>query len=380
MRRWLGVLAALAVAIAVASSGCEALVAGDVPGFACTPGGTDVCPAGQVCSPAGLCLASCPDTPCASELICDEDTHLCVPGLDSDGGGDVTVPDQIGPDTTPSDVGKDTPFDTGSKGAIGDACLTTASCNAGLFCADSSVLTSAVVSTTGPVCTKPCCKSEDCPADFACFGPGTGGNFCVRASQLPRATARGSGTGGASCTDASGCRSGVCLDQNGVKRCADACCQDGACSGGGLCALATVEGHLTMACSEPPAGGSSVGQSCFSNDCNNGLCVGSTCRARCCGKTTCSGTTRSCTYLSQQGATVQEYVPACVPATLGTGKVGDSCTNPDGSECASGFCEVALQKCTDVCCADADCAGYAGYTACRPDTNPNVHYLICSKP
>jgi hypothetical protein len=236
------------------------------------------------------------------------------------------------------------------------------------------------------VCTKPCCKSEDCPRDFACFGPGTGGNYCVRASQLTRGTASGAKAGGSTCATGTDCRSGVCAGS--PLRCADACCTGpDVCPGGGVCRLSTIEGHITMACAEPPPGSTGNDTFCVgASDCKSGICYGSnaSCRPRCCGAASCAAETPgygSCAYFSQSG-TVKEYVPGCLypgGSPPGGGKVGDPC-DPAQQDvlCSTAFCDPVGKYCTDVCCTDADCAGYPGYTVCRPSNNPR--YLTCQKP
>ncbi len=380
MGRLVGLLIFAAILVALASAGCEALVGSDLPAFACTPGATAACPNGEVCSPSGVCVSACPEAPCPSGRTCNPESRLCVPTVEvPEAGGDVEWTDTT-VDALP-DVSADVDANTAAE--LGAPCQTSPSCKPGLLCADSSVLTADVVRTTGAVCTKTCCASEDCPRDFACYGPGTGGNYCVRATQLPRGTARGTTRGGAPCATPSDCRSGVCLDLNGAKRCADACCIDGPCPGGGVCQLATVETHLTMACGQPASGSVGSGQSCSIDACANGLCLSNTCRPRCCGKASCEAKTfHACVYLSQPGALVQEYVPGCLypgSAPPGVGQVGSACPNGD-SDCETHMCEPSTGACTDVCCTDADCAAYPGYTACRPNTNPNFHYLICSRP
>jgi hypothetical protein len=390
MKSFFSLVFGAAVAVALAS-GCEVIVGHDLPAFECTPGDPTACIPGKVCSPAGVCVASCPNTPCENGTVCNTGAHFCVPVDQLEGGpdDDGTLPDdRTIDDRTVSDSPADTKVDTDSPSTVGDVgsqCTTQANCLSGLICGDSSILTPQVVQASGPVCTKPCCSSEGCPPSFACFGPGTGGNYCVCASQLQRGSANGTKPGGSTCTTSADCRSGVCQGAT-TLRCADACCAGaGACSGGGVCRLETIETHITMACAEPPVG--STGNDTFcggSSDCRSGICYGSTtpkCRPRCCGAASCGAQSPkygACGYFSENN----EYVPGCLyPNTSppGNGKVGDACMPAtEDSDCATAFCDPANHVCTDVCCTDADCAAYAPYSACRPALNPR--YLTCQKP
>ena len=381
-----GALIAAAAAF-LASAGCEVIVGDALPAYTCQIGDPTACPPGQSCTNAGVCAAPCPATPCPADLVCDTANQTCVAPVGPDGG----LPDQTTPgdavthpdsaldqksDTTP-------PGDSPNKGDIGEPCGTPPMCNPGLLCADSSFLTAPVTNIIGAICTKTCCSSEECPTNFACYAPGTGGNYCVPSSALPREIAPAAGAPGGTTCDAGGqCRSGICDDPNeaGVKRCTDACCKEGACTGGGVCGLSSVEGHITVACTQAE-GTAAAESSCTTKDCINGLCGDDFyCHARCCGSADCTGTDNVCRYFALQGATVKEYVPVCVSDITGTAKVGDPCPGGTDSECEVGFCEISTKTCTDVCCTDDDCKNYPGYTACRPDPNPNVHYLICSKP
>jgi hypothetical protein len=383
MRRVLAVAIVVGATLALETAGCEVLVPAGLPSFTCVPGQPNTCPSGQVCSLAGVCTGACPKTPCPTNAVCDEPTKLCVSTGDTQDGATT--------DADTSDVGNDgTSADGSTGGDVGASCQTQSSCKAGLFCADTSALTAEVVRNTGSVCTKTCCRSEDCPADFACYSPGTGGNYCVRASELPRLSADGSKPGGSECSSPQECRSGICIEASSteVKRCADTCCVESDCPGGGVCGLANIEGHFTMACTEA-AGRASTGEFCStslsapsSEICENGLCgtQSKRCLARCCGKGSCGAAGAACGYLPSNGPGVTEYIPACSSGAAGNGgRVGDACTDTtSGTDCVTGFCEAYTKKCTDVCCTDSDCQDYPGYTACRPDTNPSRHVLICS--
>ncbi len=395
MRRFLASITFAGVTLFAAmlgAAGCEVLVPKDLPAFSCAPGAAKACPGGQICSPAGVCVPSCPETPCGIDLACDELSHLCVPKVDvpdaatEDGGTDSTVaPDAPLDSPIPVESGGD----TSSLGDLGAPCQTNASCLPALFCGSDSVLGDAV-KTTGPICTKPCCKSEDCPPDFVCYGPGTGGTYCVKPALLTRGSANGASKGGAACTTAESCRSGLCAGATS-KACADTCCSDADCTLPAICRRTLIEGHNVFACAVPPAGTTGNDTACsVSADCNSGMCVDvggfGECKPHGCGKASClaqrppSSGFGTCAYLQTAGA--PEYLGACLHnaenpgGSPGSGDVGATCdpTKTFTSDCRTSFCEPATKRCTDVCCVDADCAPYAG-KKCRPSSNP--HYLTC---
>jgi hypothetical protein len=306
-------------------------------------------------------------------MTSDTTSQLCVPSTEpvDSGDGDVVEVDSTVNDVVP-DVGPDTRTDTAPTGTIGSTCLTQANCNPGLICGSDAVLGDAV-KTTGPLCTQPCCKSEDCPTRFVCYGPGTGGTYCVDASLLPRgASLGGAGAGGSACTTGSQCRSGVCSGT--PMTCADTCCSKTDCAGTTQCRRTLVDNHNVFACAAPPAG--ATGNDSFCNqpsDCLSGICVSNgTCKPRCCGKNSCTTMGyASCAYLQTGGA--PEYLPACLHTgenPTGSKDMGVTCATDD--ECKTAFCDPASLKCTDVCCVEADCTGG---THCLPSSNP--HYLTC---
>jgi len=243
------------------------------------------------------------------------------------------------------------------------------------------------VQLTGPVCTQPCCKSEDCPQDFVCYGPGTGGTYCVRPGTLQRKTAVGAGKGGDTCATAESCRSGVC--QGTPLACADTCCSDADCTAPSFCRRTLIEGHNVFACAGAPGTATGNDTTCMSGatDCNSAICVGTStfgeCKPHCCGKASCGAQSpvyATCAYLQTAGA--PEYLGLCLHGTEnpegspGSKDFGAACTpgTGTGSECKTSFCDPVAKKCTDVCCVDADCAPYPG-AKCRPSSNP--HYLTC---
>jgi len=394
MRGFVASLALWGMVIMLGAAGCELIVPKDLPAFSCAPGAANACPGGQICSPAGVCVASCPQTACGADLVCDTISHLCVPKIDlpesgpgDDGGGsDGTIPTDAPVD---SPIPVETGGDSSLLGDLGANCLTNASCLPALFCGSDSVLGDAV-KTTGPLCTKPCCKSEDCPSDFVCYGPGTGGTYCVKPALLQRGSANGASPGGASCATPESCRSGVCAGT--TKVCTDACCSDADCASPAVCRRTYVEGHNLFACAVPPGGTTGNDTACsLGSDCTSGLCAvnGSgfgECKPHGCGKTSCLAKSPpasgygTCAYLQTSGA--PEFLGTCLhnaenpQGSPGSGVVGTPCdpTKTFTSDCKTSFCDAVTKLCTDVCCVDADCAPYPG-TKCRPASNP--HFLTC---
>ncbi len=389
MRRFIASIALAGVLGMLGAAGCEALVPKDLPSFACAPGGINECPGGQICSPAGVCVGSCPQTPCGADLVCDTISHICVPTVDVPEAGPSESGVEDGTILPDVEVDSPLPFESsgegGCNGELGCSCLTNTQCKPEFFCGGDAVLGDAV-KTSGPLCTKPCCKSEDCPNDMVCYGPGTGGTYCVRPTLLQRGSANGATKGGTSCSTAEACRSGVCAGAT-AKVCTDTCCADADCAAPGICRRTLVEGHNVFACAVPPPGTVGNDQICaVSADCNSGICYGTTSFAECkphgCGKTNCLAMTPpssgfgTCAYLQTSGA--PEYLGTCLhnaetpDGPPGSGVVGTACTS--GTQCKTAFCDPVAKVCTDVCCVDADCSMYAG-TKCRPSSNP--HYLTC---
>jgi hypothetical protein len=259
--------------------------------------------------------------------------------------------------------------------------VTQTNCKADLLCLSDAVLADAVA-TTGPICTKPCCKSEECPASFVCYGPGTGGSYCVKAAVLSRGALLGTAPGGTTCARGAECRSGVCLGSAGNMVCADACCTHTDCAGSNtVCRRTLVDAHNVFACGVPAAGAGASDDPCSGpGACQSGVCIAAgfqgECKPRCCGRQSCAQQTPSystCAYVQTAGA--PEYLGVCLHSgenPTGSKDLGAACTNDD--ECQTAFCDPVAKRCTDVCCVDNDCAAYPG-TKCRPSSNP--HFLTC---
>jgi hypothetical protein len=187
----------------------------------------------------------------------------------------------------------------------------------------------------------------------------------------------GTASGGATCTVAAECRSGVCTG----GRCLDTCCADVNCAAGTTCSVASVGGHGTFACVVPP-GPVDPNQVCKTNsDCRSGVCSEYSdgfstyrrCTAACCGSVSCGAfnvpgpfggqipVQRVC--FDDKTPAGDGTVPLCVEPKQGngTGAVGDPCRT--GGDCYSDRC-ASNKLCTDVCCVDTDC-GRPGWV-CRP--------------
>lgn len=329
---------AFAVTIAcVVALGCQVIVGDDAPSFRCASLAEDACPSGQTCDLSiGRCVQPTPI----------EDAGP----VEEDGGaaGDATSDGPSGP--LP----------------IGAACRLDGDCASDL-CGTSNVLTAVVTGPSGPVCTKSCCTSAECPSGFVCFGAGTGGNYCVAAAAASRSETGGA-SAGATCTASRDCRSGNCQD----GRCIDTCCRAADCASGTTCRLLVVTvpapDREDWACAPPVTpSDAGVGDGCNlvgGPVCSNNACFGSgasaACRPPCCGTDSCTAAgypNGRCRY----GTSITgDSVKICFASGAGAAN-GAACTN-DG-ECSSGYCDLELKKCAATCCVDADCANGG---VCRP--------------
>ncbi len=376
MPAWLGsVLAAWLLA-----GGCETIVPSDLPPYTCSGTDPTVCPVGMHCVGSSCVACSTPD--------CSES---------SDGGGgdvvadatDATVNDSTETDTAteggpqdstaaeaPADVAVDSsPIpeagDGGCPGSLGCPCTTSAQCTSGI-CGDSTLLTSSFTSANGSLCTTPCCTAGSCPAGFVCFGPGTGGNYCVPAPTLGRPAVLGSNLPGANCAGDGDCRSGKCL----FSQCVDTCCADTDCTNGTVCSVDSsgLDGHQVFACL--PHSGSAAHQSCTSssqcasNDCDTNLC-----RPHCCNTASCAPSGFHACELDVLGS--DDSLGCTYPSSSPTGATfGQPCTTY--TDCVSRACNQTAGTCTEHCCLDSDCAPLGNYV-CRPaPTSP--YYLLCVPP
>jgi hypothetical protein len=337
---------ALGAVVSAVVLGCQAIVGSDVPSFRCVGTSPSACPAGLTCDPVqGRCVK----------------TVTAPVDADADAGEASIEEDAESPI---EDAGKDAPVVDADAGPlpVGGGCRVDADC-ASRLCGDGTLLTASVVQTTGAVCTQTCCDSADCPNGSVCFGPGTGGKYCVRGTQLQRDVPTSGGSkGGGSCTKNTDCRSGLC-DQN---KCADTCCVDAECTGGAVCRFGVLQGHFTQKC-ENGAGLKADGLQCADNgECKSGACYNTSappalCRPACCGAKNCGG--GKCATLILPPDTIN----VCVGGG-GTGALGSSCAQDN--DCKSDFCNPDDKTCAEVCCTDQDCTSFGNDYRCRPTSKP----------
>jgi hypothetical protein len=345
-----------AVVLALTAGGCSILVAGEVPDFQCNADTTGACPSGLRCDTAALrCVSadsSAPIDEAGGEDVLTDDVR--------DGGGD-------------ADAG---PLDLGAK------CRVDLECKSKL-CGASTILTTVITATTGPICTSPCCTSAECPSSFVCFNGATGGGYCVPAALAQRTPAATGGKGGGvSCTANTECRSGLCTGT--PKSCLDTCCVASDCSGATTCRLKSVASpppsHEIWACALSEPGANKVpGDSCAaSTECGTDTCIGfgasQICRPPCSNTASCRTvpgfTSGHCLY----GSSGNDYFKFCFSGTTaGDSPAGAACA--DETTCQSDYCDAELKKCANVCGKDSDCAADE---ACRPCA-VNTPYLRCVK-
>lgn len=381
-RRILPLAIVLPFILLVAAGGCQGIVTDTVPSFRCdSQFDAGVCPAGQyclgsTCVPNGTlavdaAVVDCGGHTCAPGQICAPKTNQCL-----DAATACTVNSCVSPEEC--DFGTRQCVTPAAK-KIGEGCEADKECEAGAFCGYSPVLTSDVVKIAG-LCTKSCCTSSDCPTDFACFGAGTGGNYCVSKGVLQR-PALGTRRGGESCTVQADCRSGIC---DATNKCADTCCNSTQCTNDTVCRSIAVQGVGTatkyvLGCGAPE-GQAKAGDACeviFAGKCSEGTCEDGTdkCRAPCCSSSGCAA---YCDNTKARGHT--DMITACTDsiATRGTKKLGEPCeaeADCFGNRCLQDSPEGA-KYCSDACCSDADCA--SGGLVCRPrDAGQGRYFLRC---
>jgi len=215
-----------------------------------------------------------------------------------DSGADTIVEDtnkDSGADTSPSDTGTDT--DAGC--------------------------------TKSGVC--PCSDQTECAGTtFKCGGPSTcgGGTPCFTCN-----IASGTGGPGATCSDTTGCASGLC--DNPRSRCSAPCKLTTAVAGDGDCTTAMGSGY---ACTEEQV-------SISSKSATLGYCA-----KKCAHDVDCGSD--GCQLLNND--TYNRYDAVCGP--IGTGAArGATCGKAD--DCASGICAGSPLQCTNLCTSAADCGG-----------------------
>lgn len=339
----LGYAVGSAVAFAAAVFGCQLIVPDDPPAFLCGSNAPGACPPNQACDLA---------------------TGRCVDARDASDEESPELPDA---DAGPVDARADQ--DAGPA-KLGTPCRVDSEC-ASKLCGTSAMLTPTVTQGDGPLCTKPCCTSNDCDPGLVCFGAGTGGNYCVPQAKLGRAVP-GTKPPGVSCSSNAECRSGRCEG----SRCLDTCCSNANCAAPTTCRVVAVDAgvvHDTWSCAMPP-GPLDAGQACTNAEqCSSYACVpvapSGSCRTPCCGKNSCA----AAGFPGQvcfNAPTNSDYFKYC--AQFGGGSAnGESCTTD--VQCASKLCDSELRKCAETCCVDADCPPSQ---VCRPPAT-GTPFLRC---
>lgn len=334
---------ALGAALTSLAFGCSVIVSSELPAYRCSAG-TGACPSG---------------------LTCDTASGRCVTP-----NGDASPDAPAAPDAEPEDA--DTDIDAGPR-ALGEPCRVNDDC-ASVVCGTSTILTTTITEQPGPICTKACCSSADCPSEFVCFNGGTGGAYCVPSTLAERTPpATGGRMAGATCSSNNDCRSGLCeAVGGGTSRCLDTCCTKSGCAAGTECRLRSIAApgpaHTIWACSPANAGAlGEIGQACDeSSECKSDNCIGlgpgRICRPPC-------GSTADCRALPGfenghclYGSADSDRFRFCFSDTTATDDpAGASCVND--TTCQSDYCDAELRRCMNVCGRDRDCAANE---SCRP--------------
>jgi hypothetical protein len=290
--------------------------------------------------------------------------------------------EEAAPDADMPEVKADADASTGPAD-LGQKCRVDADCKSRL-CASSTVLTTVITSSTGPICTTPCCTSTECSAGFVCFNGGTGGGYCVPAMLAQRtAPATGGKAAGLSCSSDIECRSGLCTGT--PKSCIDTCCAESDCAGGSTCRVASVlappPAHDIWVCAPPVAGSTKLpGDSCVSQtECRSQDCIPSgsgLCRPACESTAGCRQVpgfeTSHCLY----GPSGSDFLKFCFATTTNADlPAGAGCT--DNSSCQSDYCDAELKKCANVCGRDLDCMSNE---TCRPSATGTPFLRCVPKP
>lgn len=344
------------VFLAATGVGCSLIVSGDVPDFKCASAAPSACPGG---------------------MICNLDTGQCISGE-----GGAVDPVEAGEGDAPVDDVRDgaTDADADASGplALGSKCRVDSECKSRL-CGSSTILTTTITQSTGPICTTPCCNSGECAPSFVCFNGGTGGGYCVPAPLAQRQPATAGGRQpGATCSANAECRSGLCTGT--PRRCLDTCCTQGECAAGATCRLQEVAApgpsHVIWVCAAAESGATKQpGDQCAdSTECASDNCVGigtgRICRPPCSNTASCKSVFPNghCLY----GSSGSDFFKFCFSLTVNSRSAAGVTCNDD-STCQSDYCDGDLKKCANVCAKDTDCAASE---ACRPSA-ANTPYLRC---
>lgn len=345
-----------AVVLAMAGGGCSLLVSAEVPEFTCASAEPSACPSGTTCDlAAGRCVSGDAGAPPVDS------------GEEEEDASDEDVRDA------------DADADAGPL-PLGSQCRVDADCESRL-CGSSTILTTTITQTTGPICTTPCCNSSECAPSFVCFNGGTGGGYCVPAALAKRQPpATGGKGGGTLCAANDECRSGACVGS--PKRCLDTCCTVTECGAGSVCRLANVSApappHDIWVCAAPTATGvKAPGVTCTADsECTTDACLGfatKQCRPPCSNTASCRAVpgfeSGHCLYGISGGSDSFKF---CFLTTTGTDSPAGAACTTDGT-CQSDYCDAELKKCANLCARDGDCAANE---TCRPSA-VNTPYLRC---
>jgi hypothetical protein len=353
--RDLGKLLGAALALVIAGGGCSLLVAGDVPDFQCSGSSPSACPSGLTCdTTTGQCVADAGDTVEAGGDDAADDGGPPEAGRDADAEADAG------------------PLDLGSQ------CRVDADCKSRI-CGTSTILTTSITQSTGPICTTPCCSSSECAPSFVCFNGGTGGGYCVPATLAQRTPPASGGKGaGVACTANTECRSGLCTGT--PKSCLDTCCTLSDCGGSTTCRVKSIATpapvHDVWVCAAAEVGATGApGDTCVDNlSCTSDACIGATrlCRPGCSNTNSCKTVAGFGSGHCLYGSSGSDFFKFCSASTFtARDPAGVACNDP--STCQSDYCDAELKKCANVCGRDADCASNE---ACRP-CGTNTPFLRC---
>jgi hypothetical protein len=355
MRRGLARLLVSAGVLAATGAGCSLVVSGDVPAFTCASADPSACPPGMTCDlGAGQCVGAeaSVEPPEAGEDDATGDAGAAETGVDADAG----------------------PLALGSQCRVDSECMSK-------LCGSSTILTTTITQTTGPICTTTCCNSTECAPSFVCFNGGTGGGYCVPASLAQRQPpATGGKGGGATCNTNSDCRSGLCTDT--PKRCLDTCCVNAQCGAGSECRLKLVSApapsHDVWVCAATEPGATkNYGDTCAAQaECKSDTCIpssGGYCRPPCSGHASCAAIPGFTTGLCRYGPSGNDFFKSCQKTTPAGFPNGQACDTD--VECQYDYCDPELKKCANICSTNADCTTSE---VCRPSAT-GTPFLRCVK-
>ncbi len=373
---------------------CSAITSADDPN-SCT--GNNTCDAagkckkkaGQTCGGAADCASgNCIDNTCCVDS-CTTPCHSCA----NVNGTCTTNVAQYQPDANSSPLcnGNNSCDGAGNCTKLpGQACVLSTECASGK-CIDGTCC----VSDCGTQCKSCANAAGTCTSNVPANTPDTNstvtcdGNLaCDGAGQCKKKQGQSCGFGPECVTGF--CADGVCCDSACTGQCKS--CNNAA----GTCTSFVPQG-APDANSVPQCGGPNLcdgagscklklGQTCTKADgteCALGYCVDGRCCESDCTTTckSCNNAAGTCSTDIAQGTTDTNGSPACSGNNVcdGSGsckkKNGQSCTNANGSECASGFCAGGVccnAACNGACnsCATGTCGFAAESSAGTPSCSP----------